>query len=100
MARAITYDSHLYGWGRVKEFINARFINMLAAFLFLLLAFFLIYPIIAVLIKSFQGPEGFTLSYYKNFFTHAYFFQSLYNTLLLGLINTILCWSLGFALLT
>ena len=96
MARAITYDSHLYGWTRVKEFINARFINILAAFLFLLLAFFLIYPIIAVLIKSFQGPEGFTLSYYKNFLTHAYFFKSLYNTLLLGLINTILCLGIGF----
>ena len=96
MARALAYDSQLYGWERVKEFINARFINILAALLFLLLAFFLLYPIVAILIKSFQSPEGFTLSHYKNFFTHAYFFQSLYNTLLLGLINTVLCLVIGF----
>jgi len=32
-----------------------------AAILFLLLAFFLLYPIIMVLIKSFRGPSGFTL---------------------------------------
>ena len=40
---------------RIKDFLNANLINILAAFLFMLLAFFLLYPIIAVLIKSFRG---------------------------------------------
>jgi len=48
---------------RIKDFLNANLINILAAVLFLLLAFFLLYPIIAVLLKSFRGPSGFTLKY-------------------------------------
>ncbi len=43
---------------RVKDFLNANLINILAAVLFLLLAFFLLYPIVAVLIKSVQGTVG------------------------------------------
>ena len=95
-ATATLYHVQLTGWERIKEFFNAKFINILALFLFLLLAVFLLFPIFAVLVKSFQSPEGFTLAHYKNFFTHAYFFQSLYNTLLLGLINTVICVGVGF----
>ncbi len=83
---------------RVKDFLNANLINVLAAFLFLLLAFFLLYPIIAVLLKSLQGPSGFTLEYYRSFFSTDYYFQSLYNTLLLGAINTVVCVVVGFCL--
>jgi iron(III) transport system permease protein len=83
---------------RVKDFLNANLINILAAFLFLLLAFFLLYPIIAVLLKSVQGPSGFTLEYYRIFFSTDYYFQSLYNTLLLGAINTVVCVVIGFCL--
>jgi len=83
---------------RVKDFLNANLINILAAFLFLLLAFFLLYPIIAVLIKSIRGPSGFTLEYYRSFFSKNYYYQSLYNTLLLGAINTIVCLVIGFCL--
>ncbi len=93
---ATPYHVQLTGCERIKEFFNAKFINILALLLFLLLAVFLLYPIFAVLVKSFQNPEGFTLEHYKNFFTHAYFFQSLYNTLLLGLINTVICVAVGF----
>jgi uncharacterized RDD family membrane protein YckC len=57
---------------RVKDFLNANLVNLLAAFLFLLLAFFLLYPIIAVLLKSLQGPSGFTLEYYRAFFSTDY----------------------------
>jgi len=92
----VTNYSHLTGWERVKEFINAKFINILAGLLFVLLAIFLLWPIFVVLVKSFLSEEGFTLAYYKNFFTHTYFLQSLYNTLLLGLINTVICVSVGF----
>jgi len=83
---------------RVKDFLNANLVNLLAAFLFLLLAFFLLYPIIAVLLKSLRGPSGFTLGYYRTFFSTDYYFQSLYNTLLLGVINTVVCIVTGFCL--
>jgi len=83
---------------RVKDFLNANLINILAAFLFLLLALFLLYPIIAVLLKSLQGPSGFTLGHYQAFFSTDYYFQSLYNTLLLGVINTVVCVVVGFCL--
>lgn len=83
---------------KVKDFLNANLVNILAAILFLLLAFFLLYPIIAVLIKSIRGPDGFTLKYYYSFFSKKYYFQSLYNTLLLGVINTVVCLVIGFCL--
>jgi iron(III) transport system permease protein len=83
---------------RIKDFLNANLINILAALLLMLLAFFLLYPIIAVLIKSFRGPAGFTLEYYRAFFTKNYYYRSLYNTLLLGAINTVVCLVIGFCL--
>ena len=83
---------------RIKDFLNANLINILAALLFMLLAFFLLYPIIAVLIKSFRGPTGFTLEYYRAFFTKNYYYRSLVNTLLLGAINTVICLIIGFCL--
>jgi iron(III) transport system permease protein len=85
-------------WERVKAFLNAKLVNILAAVLFLLLVIFLLYPILAVLIKSIKDPQGLTLSYYVKFFTKGYYFRSLTNTLLLGLINTIVCLVAGFCL--
>jgi len=89
---------HSSSGSRVKDFLNANMVNILAAFLFLLLAFFLLYPILAVLIKSFRGPSGFTLQFYQNFFSKNYYYQSLINTLLLGVINTVVCLVIGFCL--
>lgn len=83
---------------KIKTFINAELINILAAILFLLLAVFLLYPILAVLIKSIKGPQGFTLSYYVKFFVKGYYFRSLINTLELGFINTLVCLVIGFCL--
>jgi len=85
-------------WERIKTFVNAELINILAVLLFLLLAFFLLYPILAVLIKSIRGPQGYTLSYYVKFLSKGYYYQSLINTLLLGTINTIICLGVGFCL--
>ena len=82
----------------MKDFLNANLINILAATLFLLLAFFLLFPIVIVLIKSLRRPDGFTLQYYKAFFNNNYYFQSLYNTLLFRLINTVVCLVIGFCL--
>ncbi len=83
---------------RIKTFLNAELVNILAALLFLLLALFLLYPIVAVLIKSVKGPQGLTLAYYLKFLSKGYYFRSLYNTLLLGIINTIICLIAGFCL--
>ena len=85
-------------WEKVKTFLNAELIHILAALLFLLLAVFLLYPILAVLIKSIKSPEGFTLSYYVKFFTKGYHYRSLVNTLMLGMINTVVCLVVGFCL--
>ena len=85
-------------WERMKTFVNAELINILAALLFLLLAIFLLYPIFAVLIKSIKGPHGFTSSYYIKFFVKGYYFRSLLNTLALGFINTAVCLVAGFCL--
>jgi len=85
-------------WERAKTFVNAQLVNILAALLFLLLVLFLLYPIIAVLMKSFKGADGFTLSHYVKFFTKGYYFQSLTNTLVLGLVNTVVCLVVGFCL--
>jgi len=83
---------------KIRTFINAELVNILAFLLFLLLAIFLLYPILAVLIKSVKGPQGFTLSYYSKFFAKGYYFQSLLNTLSLGFINTLICLVVGFCL--
>ena len=84
--------------GKVKTFINAELVHILAVILFLLLAVFLLYPILAVLIKSIKSPEGWTLAYYLKFFVKGYYFRSLINTLLLGVINTIVCLIVGFCM--
>ena len=83
---------------RTRTFVNAQLINIFAAVLFLLLALFLLYPILAVLIKSVKGPQGLTLSYYIKFFAKGYYFKSLTNTLWLGFINTVVCLVVGFCL--
>jgi len=57
---------------RVKDFLNANLVNILAAALFLLLAFFLLYPIVMVPLKSLRGESGFTLQYYQKFFSQHY----------------------------
>lgn len=83
---------------RLKDFLNANLVKVLAALLFLLLAMFLLYPIIAVLVKSIRGPSGFTLEYYRAFFAKNYYYRSLINTMLLGAINTVVCLVIGFCL--
>lgn len=83
---------------RMKDFLNANLVNILAAILFLLLAVFLLYPILAVLVKSIRGPSGYTLEYYRAFFSKHYYYRSLFNTLVLGAINTVVCLVIGFCL--
>jgi iron(III) transport system permease protein len=83
-------------WQSIKDFVAARTISTTGIILFLLLATFLLWPLIAVLIKSIAGSEGFTLQHYQNFLTEPYYYQSLINTLILGILTTTVCVSVGF----
>ena len=78
-------------WQNIKDFLAAHTISSTGGFLFLLLAIFLFWPLTAMLVKSISGPEGFTLEYYREFLTNRYYYQSLYNTLFLGILVTPLC---------
>lgn len=90
--------AHASVWERAKAFANVNLIRIFAATLFLLLAVFLLYPILAVLLKSIRGPQGYTLAHYAKFFVKGHYFRSLENTLWLGIINTIVCLVVGFCL--
>lgn len=71
-------------WYQVRAFLNAKLVHIFAGGLFTLLAIFLIYPIAAILIKSFWGDEGFTFDFYAEFFSYNFYYWSLINTLILG----------------
>ena len=96
MARALTRPRSV--WQNIKVFFAAHTISTTASLLFLFLAVFLLWPVVAVLVKSAFGPEGFTLEYYKNFVTHGYHYRSFLNTLLLGILTTSVCLSVGFCI--
>jgi len=98
MAEARALIRPRLAWENVKDFLAAHTVSSMGGLLFLLLAFFLLWPIIAVLIKSVSGPEGFTLEYYRKFLTHSYYYQSFFNTLLLGVLTTSVCLSAGFCI--
>ena len=80
----------------LKAFLNAKLINIFALGLFLLLAVFLLYPILAVLVKSFYGEDGFTLDNYKEFFKYRFYYWSFLNTLILGFTTMIALLVVGF----
>jgi len=71
-------------WYQVRAFLNAKLVHIFAGGLFTLLAIFLIYPIAAILIKSFWVDEGFTFDFYAEFFSYNFYYWSLINTLILG----------------
>jgi iron(III) transport system permease protein len=81
---------------RVRTFLSARLVNIFAGGLFALLAIFLLYPIMAVLVMSFWGEEGLTLEYYLEFFTFNIYYWSLLNTLILGTVTMVILLIAGF----
>jgi len=81
---------------RVRAFINKNLVNLFAGGLFSLLAIFLAYPIVAVLVKSLWGDEGFTLAFYKEFFSYNFYYWSLLNTLILGFSTMVILVVAGF----
>lgn len=85
-------------WQNIKDFFAAHTLSNTGGLIFLLLTIFLLWPIIAVLIKSVGWPEGFTLQYYKDFVSHNYYYRSFFNTLILGVLTTATCISVGFCI--
>jgi len=81
---------------KIRSFINKNLVNLFAGALFALLAIFLVYPICAVLVNSFWGEDGFTLSFYKEFFEYNFYYWSLFNTLILGFSTMIILVVVGF----
>ncbi|MEE9421104.1 MAG: iron ABC transporter permease [Desulfatiglandaceae bacterium] len=97
MAEAIL--DRVYGnrlWYKVRIFLSVRLIHIFAGGLFALLAIFLLYPIISVLIKSVWGEDGFTGEYYIEFFSYNFYYWSLFNTLILGTSTMVILLIVGF----
>ena len=63
---------------------------------FLLL--FVVYPVVSVLIKSFNYQDRISLLSYASFFKYSYYYRSMINTLLLGLITTSIVLIISFSL--
>ena len=83
-------------WYRLRAFINANLINLFAGGLFALLAVFLLYPIVSVLVFSLWGDHGFTLDFYAEFFKYEFYYWSFFNTLILGLATMVILLIVGF----
>ena len=64
----------------------------------LTVALLVLYPTFTILVESVRDPDGgMTLARYQRFFTSTYFLHTLYNTLLVSGIATLLSLVLGFA---
>ncbi|MEW6261782.1 MAG: iron ABC transporter permease [Thermodesulfobacteriota bacterium] len=103
MAEAIVVSPPARSLAReIRDFLNARLIHIFAFSLFALLAIFLLYPILAVLVKSFWGEDGFTLEYYAEFFSFNFYYWSFLNTIILGAstMAALIVIGFGFAFLT
>jgi len=83
-------------WYRLRAFINANLINLFAGGLFALLAVFLLYPIVSVLVFSLWGDDGFTFDFYAEFFQYEFYYWSFLNTLILGLATMVILLIVGF----
>ena len=83
-------------WYKIRSFFNANLVNIFAGSLFALLAIFLLYPIISVLLKSLWGDDGFTFDFYIEFFSYNFYYWSLLNTLILGFATMIILLIVGF----
>jgi iron(III) transport system permease protein len=88
--------THKNWWYRLRAFINANLINLFAGGLFALLAVFLLYPIVSVLVFSLWGDHGFTFDFYAEFFKYEFYYWSFINTLILGLATMTILLVVGF----
>jgi len=96
MAEAAAGNAHWSTWYKLRIFINTHLVNIFAGGLFVLLAIFLVYPLVMVFIKSLWGDDGFTLTFYQEFFTYNYYYWSFLNTMILGLSTMVILVVVGF----
>ncbi len=81
----------------LKSYFN--FWNIVKYTSFLLLILFLVYPLFSIIFRSFSNSDGgFTLQYYKTFFTKAYYFRTLQNSLKVSITTTVLAVIIGVPL--
>jgi len=71
---------------------------VLTTVMVLLLLLFVVYPVVSVLIKSFRYEEQVSLVSYGNFFKYSYYYKSMINTLLLGVVTTSIILIIAFSL--
>ena len=96
MAEAVIGNAQRSIWYKARIFINSHLINMFAGGLFTLLAIFLAFPLVMVFIKSLWGDDGFTITFYQEFFTYNYYYWSFLNTMILGLSTMFILVVVGF----
>ncbi|MEW5815074.1 MAG: iron ABC transporter permease [Spirochaetota bacterium] len=70
----------------------------LTVFMTLLVAVFVFYPVMKVLITSFQSGGELSIANYANFFRYSYYYRSMINSLLLGVVTTTAILVISFSL--
>jgi iron(III) transport system permease protein len=96
MAEAVAGNAQRSLWYKTRIFVNSHLINIFAGGLFALLAIFLAFPLIMVFVKSLWGDDGFTLSFYQEFFSYNFYYWSFLNTMILGLSVMVILVVVGF----
>jgi len=96
MAEAIIGNAQRSLGYKIRIFVNTHLVNMFAGGLFALLAIFLAFPLVMVFIKSLWGDDGFTFSYYVEFFSYNFYYWSFLNTMILGLSTMFILVVVGF----
>jgi len=75
------------------------FWNIVKYLSIILLFIFLVYPLFTIIFKSFINADGeFSLKYYKTFFTKPYYYRTLFNSLKVCILTTILATLIGVPL--
>jgi len=77
---------------------RSRRVHLLGAALLLLLTWLIVYPLILVLIEGFQGPQGWTLEFVRQFLQHRNEGQALWGSLWISLASVVLAALIGIPL--
>jgi len=85
-------EASIFGLKRDPPFI------ILSTIIIVMLFIFVVYPVLSVLITSFQYKGNFSLNNYANFFHYSYYYSSMLNSLKLGLITTFIILLISFSL--
>jgi iron(III) transport system permease protein len=71
---------------------------VITTIMIVLLLLFVVYPVFSVLVKSFRFKDEPSLVSYASFFKYSYYYRSMLNTLMLGVITTSIIVIISFAL--